>query len=366
MDSDQPERARFAAVAASSRTLSEAVEADSSFADVLAGAEPLPSPSHQLGLMRAAFQRGGAPELRREKRRRLLAVAARDLSGELSLEAATAALAGLADACLQVALEDAGAQDEVAVIGMGKLGGEELNYFSDIDVMFVADDPGAATSAAGQVLKTLAEFSPEGQVYWVDANLRPEGRSGALVRSLDGYLEYYRRWAKPWEHQALIKARACAGASPLGERFVEETRPFVFPEDISGERVASIRRMKQRVEEHARGSSRRGPDDGGDVKLGPGGIRDIEFSVQLLQLVHGAGDPSVRSPTTLEAIVALVDGGYLAEEDGAGLSVAYRWLRAVEHRLQLWQERRTHQLPGDEAGRARVARAMGFKDSPIA
>jgi len=366
MDSDQPERARFAAVAASSRTLSEAVEADSSFADVLAGAEPLPSPSHQLGLMRAAFQRGGAPELRREKRRRLLAVAARDLSGELSLEAATAALAGLADACLQVALEDAGAQDEVAVIGMGKLGGEELNYFSDIDVMFVADDPGAATSAAGQVLKILAEFSPDGQVYWVDANLRPEGRSGALVRSLDGYLEYYRRWAKPWEHQALIKARACAGASQLGERFVEATRPFVFPDEISGERVASIRRMKQRVEEHARGSSRRGPDDGGDVKLGPGGIRDIEFSVQLLQLVHGAADMSVRSPTTLEAIVALVEGGYLAEEDGAGLSVAYRWLRAVEHRLQLWQERRTHQLPADEAGRARVARAMGFKDSPVA
>lgn len=365
MDADQPGRARIEAVTASSRTFASVLESDESFRDVLYSADPL-APDRHLDLMRAAFDRGGAPELRREKRRRLLAIAARDLAGELSLEAATGALADLADACLQVALEDTGAQDELAIIGMGKLGGRELNYYSDIDVMFVADDPGTASSAGERVLRTLAEFSPEGQVYRVDANLRPEGRSGALVRSLDGYLEYYRRWAKPWEHQALIKARACAGASDLGKRLVEETRSFVFPRDISSERVASIRRMKERVEEHALRSSRRGSEDGGNVKLGPGGIRDIEFSVQLLQLVHGAADASVRSPATLEAIVALVEGGYLAEEDGAGLSVAYRWLRSVEHRLQLWQERRTHQLPGDEAGRARVARAMGFRDSPIA
>ncbi|MGH2819199.1 MAG: bifunctional [glutamine synthetase] adenylyltransferase/[glutamine synthetase]-adenylyl-L-tyrosine phosphorylase, partial [Actinomycetota bacterium] len=221
------------------------------------------------------------------------------------------------------------------------------------------------SKAAEALMSTLAAFAPEGRAYEIDANLRPEGRSGALVRSFDGYLEYYRRWARPWEYQALIKARPVAGSSGLGEKLVEQTRALVFTKEITSERIADVRAMKERVEGHAARVVRRKGAEADDVKLGPGGIRDIEFSVQLLQLVHGGADPTVRAPATLDALDALVDGGYVADEDGAGLAVAYRWLRGVEHRLQLQQERRIHRLPGDEAKLAALARALGFKDSPL-
>jgi glutamate-ammonia-ligase adenylyltransferase len=233
--------------------------------------------------------------------------------------------------------------------------------------MFVStDDAGTATATAEAVLRLLGDHTPQGQAFIVDANLRPEGRNGALVRSLDGYLEYYRRWAKPWEYQALIKARAVAGSEALGSMFVDGTRGFVYSDEVSEERVATVRKMKERVEEQAGRSARRPGAEADDVKLGPGGIRDIEFSVQLFQLVHGGGDRSVRSGNTMEALAALVGGGYIAEDDGAGLGVAYRWLRTVEHRLQLWQERRVRHLPAAPDDRTRLARVMGFKDSPSA
>lgn len=319
-----------------------------------------------LSLVRDAYAGQGPAGLRAERRRRLLQIAAFDLSGDLPLEDAARCLSFLADACLEVALEAADAPDDLAIVAMGKLGALELNYSSDIDVMFVAaGDSSDHLRAATAVMSLLTEFAPEGQAYRVDADLRPEGRSGALVRSLDAYLEYYSRWAKEWEYQALIKARHAAGSSATGEALVARTRPFVYPEDVSSERVGAIRAMKEKVETHAARSAR-GGSSADDVKLGPGGIRDIEFSVQLLQLVHGGTDPSVRAPATLDALGALVTGGYIAEDDGAGLGVAYRWLRTVEHRLQLWQERQVHRLPGDEQGRARLARIMGFKDSPSA
>ena len=223
-----------------------------------------------------------------------------------------------------------------------------------------------ATARAEAILKLLGDHTPQGQAFIVDTNLRPEGKSGALVRSLDGYLEYYKRWAKPWEFQALIKARPIAGDPTVGERFMDETRRFVYSGDISEERVASVREMKARVEEQASRSPRRKGTDADDVKLGPGGIRDIEFSIQLLQLVHGSSDESVRGGNTLDALAALVDGGYIAEDDAAGLGVAYRWLRTVEHRIQLWQERRLRHLPASEEDRSRLARVMGFRDSPSA
>jgi glutamate-ammonia-ligase adenylyltransferase len=186
-----------------------------------------------------------------------------------------------------------------------------------------------------------------------------------LVRSLEGYVEYYRRWAHAWEFQALIKARGVAGNEELGRTFLAEAQRFVYPEEVDRERIAEIRAMKERVERHASQRARGRPTgDSDDVKLGPGGIRDIEFSVQLLQLVHGAADASVREPNTLQALASLVDGGYVADDDGAGLAVAYRWLRTVEHRLQLWQERQVHRLPSAAEDRTRIARVMGFKDSP--
>ncbi|MFN2594796.1 MAG: bifunctional glutamine-synthetase adenylyltransferase/deadenyltransferase [Actinomycetota bacterium] len=358
---------RAAAIEAASKTLYELYTSDPA-AGALALAEgALPDRDGYLRAMRSAYSEEGMGGLRRAKRRRVLQIAARDLAGEATVEQVTESLADLADACLAVACDDSGGPDVgLAVIAMGKLGGRELNYVSDIDLMFMSDaeTPDAIKAASG-VLRSLGEFAPEGQPYIIDTNLRPEGRNGPLVRSREGFLQYYRKWAKPWEFQALIKARAAAGELKVGLRFVGETRAFVFPAEVDPERVGEIRKMKQRVEEHAQRTARRtrGPE-AEDVKLGPGGIRDIEFSVQLLQLVHGGADGSVTSGRTLDALSSLVDGGYVAEDDGAGLAVAYRWLRAVEHRLQLWQERRVRHLPSDEEGRARLARVMGFHDTP--
>lgn len=306
-------------------------------------------------------------ELRAEKRFLLLDIAARDVNGELALEDVGRALSDLADASLQRALELLGAPDDFAVIAMGKLGGTELNYSSDIDVMFIADDAERATPAAGALLRELGGASPEGQAYRIDVDLRPEGRSGALVRSLESCREYYSRWAEMWEYQALIKARPSAGSTDAGQRFIELTEPLVFAEHVDAERIASVRKMKERVEQHALRSARKAKgSEIDDVKLGPGGIRDIEFSVQLLQLVHGGSDEQVRARGTLDALSQLSFGGYMADEDAAGLAVAYRWLRTVEHRLQLWQERQVHSLPSDEGARERLGKVLGFHDGPAA
>ena len=357
----QVQVARARLLATVSRTLSEFVLADERALELLETDE-VPDRDGYVEAVARAYEREGISGLRVEKRRRLAQIAALDAEGSIRLEQIGRALSDLTDACLSAALED---HTQIAVVAMGKLGARELNYVSDIDLMFVAnEDLNAATKQTEALLRALGDYSPQGQAFIIDTNLRPEGRDGALVRSLDGYLEYYRRWAKPWEYQALLKARVAAGNAELGETLLEETRGLVFPEQVAPERVADMRKIKERVETHASRAGRKGREEGEDVKLGPGGIRDIEFSVQLLQLVHGGADPAVRAAATLEAIGALVDGGYLAEEDGAGLSVAYRWLRTVEHRLQLHQERRVRHLPSDEEARAFLARSLGFRDSP--
>ena len=346
-----------------SRTLSVFLHSDERAAQLVA--EPrVPDAAGLLDAVTSAVTTGGLSELRLEKRRRLLQIAALDAGGRMSLEEIGRALSDLADASLQATLVYIGAHDDLSVVSMGKLGARELNYFSDIDVMFVASgDIERATKFAETLLSQLGGNSPEGQAYSIDANLRPQGRAGALVRSLDAFLEYYRRWAETWEFQALLKARASAGQLELGQELVDRTRSFVFPDEVTPEHIASIRNMKERVEQHVLRTARRSKSrEANDVKLGPGGIRDIEFSVQLLQLVHGSTDPSVRAPATIDALLQLVSGGYIAEEDAAGLSVAYRWLRNVEHRLQLRQERRVRMLPVDDDSRAEIARAMGFDE----
>ena len=360
--------AREAALRAASKSLGEFLERDEAARRLLRQDAPLPERAGYLQVMQAALADGGMGEVRLEKRRRLLEIAARDLAGELGLDRVGAALAALADACLEVALRDVDAPEGMTVVAMGKLGGRELNYVSDIDVMFMArGETGRATKAAESLLRVLGEVSPEGRAFQIDTNLRPEGRNGALVRPLDGYIEYYRRWAKPWEFQALIKARPSAGDLDAADELIEATSGLVFPPEVSPERVASIRKMKERVEEHATRAPRlRASADWADVKLGPGGIRDIEFAVQLLQLVHGGADRGVRSANTLEALTALRDGGYLADEDSAALAAGYEWLRTVEHRLQLWQERRIHHVPSDEERRSQLGRVLGFDDSPLA
>lgn len=256
-----------------------------------------------------------------------------------------------------------------AVVAMGKCGAEELNVVSDVDVMFIAepaDDSDLDTDAlmrigtrlARETMRVIHDPALEPPLWQVDANLRPEGRQGPLVRTLGSMLNYYDRWAKAWEFQALIKARALAGDRDLGHEFVAAVRPLVWASAVREDFVGSVQRMRERVTEHI-------TEDELDVqlKLGPGGLRDIEFSVQLLQLVHGQYDERLHLRSTLLALEALVDGGYIARSDGERLSSHYRFLRVLEHRLQLRDLRRTAIMPTDEEGLRVLARASRLATS---
>lgn len=301
-----------------------------------------------------------AEALARLQRQGLLRIAARDLLGMVDTPGAAAELSDLADGlidavCAHVAEEGA----RLAVIGMGKLGGRELNYVSDVDVLFVTDGGVSdATRAAERLLRLLGAHTAQGRAYEIDASLRPEGRDGPLVRTLEGYAGYYARWAEQWEFQALLKARPVGGDAELGQRFVEVITPHVWPDRLDGARVAEIQKMKAQVES-SKAVRRHGARE---VKLAPGGLRDIEFAVQLLQLVHGRHDTSLRRPGTLDALWALARGGYVDEGDAALFGDAYRFLRTVEHRLQLARLRRTHAVPSEDAQRERLARTLGFRD----
>jgi len=247
-------------------------------------------------------------------------------------------------AALAVALAETGDVDtgRLAVIAMGKCGGRELNYVSDVDVVFVGE-PGAGDLRATTRLATRMMRVAGEACFEVDANLRPEGRQGALVRTLDGHLTYYKRWAKTWEFQALLKARPVAGDVDLGAQYANAVAPMVWSATERPDFVADVQAMRRRVEEHVRADQVER-----ELKLGPGGLRDVEFAVQLLQLVHGRIDETLRSPSTLEALAALDSGGYVARDDGANLAASYRFLRLLEHRLQLQRMRRTHLLPPRE------------------
>jgi glutamate-ammonia-ligase adenylyltransferase len=313
----------------------------------------------------AAPPEGAAPTdpdgLRRFKQAHLLRVAVRDLLGRADLPTVGRELAALAEVCLQFALELAGPDLPMAVIGMGKLGGRELNYASDVDVLFAHEGPQVeAEQVARRLLAIMAEPTEDGIVFRTDAELRPEGRAGALSRSVEGYRTWWERWARPWEFQALIKARPVAGDPDLGRRFCAEAEPFTWPEVLAPDAVREVRTMKARAEAE---TARRGVADR-ELKRGPGGIRDVEFAVQLLQMVHGRHDPTVRCPGTLDALGALADAGYVAVGDAARLAEAYRFLRTTEHRLQLWDEQQTHTLPTDAAARTRLARVLGYRDGP--
>ncbi|MDT7551843.1 MAG: [glutamine synthetase] adenylyltransferase / [glutamine synthetase]-adenylyl-L-tyrosine, partial [Pseudonocardiales bacterium] len=257
------------------------------------------------------------------------------------VEDVAARLSDLAGAALRAALAVAVAEVDgdpgrLAVIAMGKCGGRELNYVSDVDVVFVAEPADAdAARLAARVMRILGE-----SCFEVDANLRPEGRQGALVRTLDGHVSYYRRWAKTWEFQALLKARPVAGDPELGKAYAEAVAPMVWSAAGRPDFVGDVQAMRRRVEENVRPDQR-----SREIKLGPGGLRDVEFAVQLLHLVHGRTDESLRSGSTLDALTALSDGGYVGRDDGANLAASYRFLRLLEHRLQLQRLRRTHLLP---------------------
>ncbi len=316
-------------------------------------------------------------ELRRIYRRLLLRLAARDLSMDLRMEDAAAELADLAGGTIDAALAIAAGEVReptdafrLSVIGMGKGGARELNYVSDVDVIFVyepvdgADELTAmrgATAVAAAMMRICSDHTREGTLWPVDAALRPEGKSGPLVRTLASHAAYYERWAKTWEFQALLKARPIAGDVELGQRYMDTIAPLVWSATERPGFVADVRAMRRRVLDHI-------PSAEADrqIKLGPGGLRDIEFAVQLLQLVHGRTDPSLRSPNTLVALSALTAGGYVGRDDGAALADAYRFLRTLEHRLQLIHLRRTHTMPSDDESLRALGRSLGRMSDPVA
>ena len=318
----------------------------------------------------------GVNALRLGYRRQLLGIAARDLSDLAEMEAVATWLSDLADATLEAALAIARAEVgesaftcRLAVIGMGKCGGRELNYISDVDVIFVAeavegidesDALRAATNLAASLMRACSSVTAEGSIWEVDAALRPEGKQGALVRTLASHIGYYERWASTWEFQALLKARFAAGDAELGERYVDRISQFVWAAADRPDFVTDVQGMRKRVEDHLPTASA-----DREIKLGPGGLRDVEFSVQLLQLVHGRSDVMLRSPTTLVALEALATWGYVGRGDASALTDAYRFLRTLEHRLQLRRLRRTHTLPEDEAELRVLARSIGLRVDPV-
>ncbi|MFJ4208224.1 bifunctional [glutamine synthetase] adenylyltransferase/[glutamine synthetase]-adenylyl-L-tyrosine phosphorylase [Paenarthrobacter sp. NPDC089675] len=353
--------------------------------------EPLPASAEELrsvllrsvkadpGAQRPVAGLTGLPAytaLRAAYRRGLTQLAIKDLcaaSPQDFMPAAGAELADLAGAAIEAALavsrvEASGQFDAaeiadvgLAVVGMGKCGARELNYISDVDVIYVID-PGAlddaraatiGTALASGISRAISSPAPEPGLWEVDANLRPEGKSGPLVRTLPSHLSYYARWAESWEFQALLKARTIAGDRELGRLYEEAVQPLVWASAGREGFVESVQAMRRRVTEHIPAA-----EEQRQIKLGRGGLRDVEFTVQLLQLVHGKSDDSLRCRDTTSAIAALSAGGYIGRVDAAAFDDAYRYLRVLEHRIQLFQLRRTHLMPAAEEAQRFLAKAV--------
>ena len=326
--------------------------------------------------------------LRVRYRRRLVQLASYDLEQEdpvAGFDSVAATLSDLAAAALEASLAVARRQTSgsgpgrfpeaevratrLAIIGMGKAGARELNYVSDVDVIFVTEGDEEAGLSGGRAvdiatrlamltIRGIHEPAIEPGLWEVDPNLRPEGKDGALVRTLESHIAYYDRWAKGWEFQALLKARPLAGDRELGDRYLAALAPKVWSSASRENFVESVQRMRERVTEHI-------PDDEVhyQLKLGPGGLRDVEFTVQLLQLVHGQTDDQVRQRDTLSALAALAAQGYIGREEAAAFSQDYRTLRLMEHRIQLRHLSRTHLMPRDEGDQRILARATGLAPS---
>lgn len=332
-------------------------------------AEPETGPNAAPMLFRAG-QSG--PEvvalLRKRYRDQLMLLAAQDLAATvenepvLPYQVVGRQLTDLADAALTAALAVAVARvcrDEpcpvrLAVIAMGKCGARELNYVSDVDIVFAAE-PADATAA-----RLAAEMMSIGSAafFEVDAALRPEGKAGALVRTLDSHIAYYQRWARTWEFQALLKARPMTGDLALGEQYRDALMPMVWSASERPDFVPDVQAMRRRVEDLVPADLRER-----ELKLGHGSLRDVEFAVQLLQLVHGRVDDTLHVQGTVEALTALAAGGYVGRDDAANLTASYEFLRLLEHRLQLQRLKRTHTLPADddEEGMRWLARAAHMR-----
>ncbi len=345
---------------AGSQFLSEIVLRHPAYLDRLADRASLAefkSPDRFLADARAAIAATGLSgdpafdALRRFQRWELLRIGACDLAVLMDLSSVTAQLSHLADAVVQVCLERLADRlgvhgDEFAVLGMGKLGGNELNYSSDVDLLFLsAANATAYTRLGEQLIEALTQATAEGFLYRVDMRLRPWGQVGPLVTTIEGHLAYLKRHARLWEKQALLKARVVAGNPRVGQTFLRWAQPLLFTGDREAVR-ADVYAMKEQTEAYVRGRGRHW----GDVKLGEGSIRDVEFVAQYLQLAHGAAHPEILTPNTQGALALLAEAGFLSPDEQRVLGDGYVFLRTVEHYLQMLEYRQTHTLPQDAAG----------------
>jgi [glutamine synthetase] adenylyltransferase / [glutamine synthetase]-adenylyl-L-tyrosine phosphorylase len=366
-------RGRLFAVLGSSLALGDHLAANPESWKLLRGKVQLPSRDQLLATFTECVDEalagpGSALErLRTLYRDRLLVLAALDLAATVEDEPVlpftlvAAQLSDLADAALAAALRMAEASvcgdrtpPRLAVIAMGKCGARELNYVSDVDVVFVAEHADALSArVAGEMMRVASAA-----FFQVDAGLRPEGRNGELVRTVESHVAYYQRWAKTWEFQALLKARAAVGDAELGERYLAALMPMVWVACEREDFVVEVQAMRRRVEQLVPADVR-----AREIKLGSGGLRDVEFAVQLLQLVHGRRDDSLHVASTVDALTALGQGGYIGREDAANLTASYEFLRLLEHRLQLQRLKRTHLLPqaDDEEAVRWLARAAHIR-----
>jgi glutamate-ammonia-ligase adenylyltransferase len=308
--------------------------------------------------------------IREAKYRGLLRIVARDLLAR-PFEAALRELSDLADACLSAALACSASETEVeapALLALGKLGGRELNFSSDVDLLFVYQNPAAADPlehkhAVARLIRrlkgALEARSEDGFGYRVDLGLRPEADTGVLANPVEVALGYYETFGAEWERQMLIRLRPIAGPPGVGEGFAREIAPFVYRRLIDPGVMRSVRDMKARIEDERR---RAGRDLELDLKEGPGGIRDVEFLVQSLQLFFGGRDLSLRTGNVLEALSALARLGHLPEATAAALVAAYTWLRRAEHALQLAEEQQTARFPNERPAQVALARRMGYAE----
>lgn len=326
---------------------------------------------------------------RRFRQRQVLRIGTNDIIRDRPLEEITRDISRVADAALEVALNTAlrtignrfgqphtsdGAPARCVILAFGKHGGEELNYSSDIDLMFLYDEEGITQGkratridnaeffarVVGEVVRLLSAHTDRGQAYRVDLRLRPEGHRGPLARSLASTLSYYDTLGRTWERQALIKVRPVAGDLPLGETFVNAIEPFVYRKYLSYAEINEIKALKRRIEKKTGAAG----ESGREVKTGHGGIRDIEFSIQFLQLLNGGDLPAVRQRNTLLAMQALEEVGCLTDQEFQILDTAYRFLRKTEHRLQLLFDLQTHRLPEGAEELRKLALRLGYGRAP--
>ena len=370
---DKGLRGRLFGVLGSSLALGDHLVANPRSWHLLAGDVTLPSADELRTMFAEAVESASGPSdmlpvLRALYRDRLLVLAGLDLASVVENEPVLpfteigAHLSDLADAALGAALKvatrsvcgDDGEPPRLAVIAMGKCGARELNYVSDVDVIFVAEEADSVTTrVAGELMRFASEA-----FFEVDAALRPEGKHGQLVRTLDSHIAYYQRWAKTWEFQALMKARPAAGDAELGEQYIEALMPMVWTACEREDFVPEVQAMRRRVEALVPADER-----ARELKLGTGGLRDVEFAVQLLQLVHGRNDESLHVASTVDALAALGAAGYIGRDDSANLTASYEFLRLLEHRLQLQRLKRTHMLPdvADDEAMRWLARAAHMR-----